>query len=59
MTAITNYEPAFQRLRDQRGTKVILTGGRYLSWADAFVGPLTTHTSVSYTHLTLPTILLV
>ncbi|CAM2775249.1 hypothetical protein U6L75_02880 [Cutibacterium acnes] len=45
MTAITNYEPAFQRLRDQRGTKVILTGGRYLSWADAFVGPLTTHTS--------------
>ena len=41
LTVITNAEFLAQRVREQKGVRLILLGGTYETWADAYFGDLT------------------
>ncbi|MDU5247317.1 MAG: DeoR/GlpR family DNA-binding transcription regulator, partial [Varibaculum cambriense] len=41
LTVITNAEFLAQRIREQKGVRLILLGGTYETWADAYFGDLT------------------
>lgn len=43
LTVVTNYFPVAEEVREQRDIRLLMTGGEYLVWADALVGPMGVH----------------
>ena len=44
LTVVTNYQPVLQVLAAEAQVRLISTGGEYLPWADAFMGPTAVRT---------------
>lgn len=40
LTVVTNYVKVFQEVSETPNVQVLMTGGQYVPWAEAFVGPL-------------------